>query len=146
MLARYGYIVTGVDTSKVGITQMLENAKKDNLAINGVVANLYEYELSGKFDAVVLDSILHFARADRKKEVALLDTLVNHVNEKGFLFLFVHKSQQKERALKSWYKKVETKFEVAKEGYIDYLYEEATTGFQSAFQYYMLVLQRIDAA
>lgn len=146
MLAKYGYVVTGVDTSKVGITQMLENAKKDNLAINGVVANLYEYELSGKFDAIVLDSILHFARADRKKEVALLDTLVNHLNEKGFLFLFVHKSQQKERALKAWYKKVETKFEVAKEGYIDYLYEEATTGFRSAFQYYMLVLQRIHVA
>ncbi len=86
MLARYGYIVTGVDTSKVGITQMLENAGKDNLAINGVVANLYEYELSGKFDAIVLDSILHFARADRKKEVALLDTLVNHINENGFLY------------------------------------------------------------
>lgn len=146
MLARYGYAVTGVDTSHVGITQMLENAKNDSLVVNGIVANFYEYELSEKFDAIVLDSILHFEKADKSKELTLLDTLANHINENGFLFLFVHKSQKKEREVKTWFETVEAKFEVAKEGYIDYLYEETVTGFQSAFQYYMLILKRIPAA
>ena len=142
MLARYGYMVTGVDSSQVGITQMIENARKNHLAVKGVVANLYEYPLHDKFDAVVLDSILHFEKGDKDKELALLNTLVNHINENGFLFLFVHKSKQKEQAVRRWFETVEAAFEVAKEGYIDYVYEETVTGFRSAFQYYMLILKR----
>lgn len=146
MLARYGYAVIGVDTSRVGIAQMVERAMKANLAVNGVVADLFEYELHDKYDAVVLDSILHFEKADKKKELALLNTLVNHINENGFLFLFIHKSSKKEREVKHWFETVEAEFEVTKEGYIDYLYEEVATGFRSAFQYYMLILKRVHVA
>ncbi|MCB8987372.1 MAG: class I SAM-dependent methyltransferase [Ardenticatenaceae bacterium] len=146
MLARYGYAVIGVDTSHVGIAQMLERARKGDLAVKGVVADIYEYELHDKYDAVVLDSILHFEKADKSKELALLNTLVNHLNENGFLFLFVHKSPKKEREVKRWFETVEAAFEVAEESYIDYLYKETATGFQSAFQYYMLILKRIHSA
>lgn len=146
MLAKYGCAVTGVDTSYVGIAQMLERAENGNLPVSGVVADIYEYELHHKYDAVVLDSILHFEKADKSKELALLNTLINHINENGFLFLFVHKSPKKEREVKSWFEAVEAEFEIAEEGYIDYLYKEVATGFQSAFQYYMLILKRIHAA
>ncbi len=54
MLAKYGYVVIGVDTSQVGIAQMLERAKKGNLAVTGVVADIYKYELHDKYDAVYL--------------------------------------------------------------------------------------------
>lgn len=146
MLAKYGYTVIGVDASYVGIAQMLERAKSGNLTVSGVVADIYEYELHDKYDAVVLDSILHFEKADKSKELALLNTLINHINENGFLFLFVHKSPKKEKEVKRWFETVETAFEVAEESYIDYLYKEVATGFQSAFQYYMLVLKQVFAA
>ena len=146
MLARYGYAVTGVDASYVGIAQMLERAEKGNLAVSGVIADIYEYELHDKYDAVVLDSILHFEKVDKSKELTLLNNLVNHINENGFLFLFVHKSPKKEREVKRWFAAVAAKFEVAEEGYIDYLYREDVTGFQSAFQYYMLILKRTYVA
>ena len=67
MLAQYGYTVTGVDSSKVGVAQMIERAQARELAVAGVVDNFHEYEPDGNFDAVVLDSILHFEPADRKK-------------------------------------------------------------------------------
>ena len=73
MLAQHGYAVTGVDSSHVGIEQMVARAEEKNLYVKGVVADLYEYELHDKFDAIVLDSILHFAEGDRRKEIALLD-------------------------------------------------------------------------
>lgn len=145
MLAKYGYTVTGVDTSYVGIAQMLERAKSDNLTVNGVVADIYEYELRDKYDVVVLDSILHFEKTDKSKELALLNILINHINENGLLFLFVHKLPKKEREVKSWFETVEAEFEVAEESYIDYLYQEVASGFQSGFQYYMLILRRIHA-
>lgn len=145
MLAEYGYTVTGVDSSHVGVAQMIDMAKARGLAVNGVVANLYDYQITETFDAIVLDSILHFAKADRRKELALLDRLVSHINENGFLFLFVHRSRKKEKELKSWYERVASDFELVKEGYIDYVYEEMATRFQSEFQFYMLILKRIRA-
>lgn len=145
MLARYGYAVTGVDISSVGVDQMLERARDDNLTVNGVVADIYEYALRDKYDAIVLDSILHFEKADKRKELTLLNTVASHINEDGFLFLFVHKSPKKEREVKRWFETVEAAFEIAEESYVDYLYREVVTGFQSAFQYYMLILKRIHA-
>ncbi len=148
MLAKYGYAVTGVDTSYIGVNQMLEKAKNSHLTVTvtGVVADIYDYELRDKYDVIVLDSILHFGKADKSKELTLLTTLTKHIKKHGFLFLFVHKSPKKESEVKSWFETVETEFEIAEEGYIDYLYKESVTGFQSAFQYYMLILQRIHAA
>ncbi len=146
MLAKHGYAVTGVDASKVGIAQMLARAESGNLTVNGVVADIYEYELRDNYDAVVLDSILHFEKADKDKELALLNALTNHINENGFLFLFVHKSPKKERDVALWLETVKPKFEVAAEGYLDYLYQEKASGFQSAFQYYMLILKRTAVA
>lgn len=146
MLAEHGYTVIGVDASYVGVAQMVATAQARGLAVSGVVADLFDYPLTELFDAIVLDSILHFAKADRERELALLNTLVAHISENGFLFLFVHRSPQKEKVLKSWYKSVKAAFDLVKEGHIDYVYEETVTQFRSEFQYYMLILQRIREA
>ena len=142
LLARYGYTVTGVDSSKVGVAQMLERAGQDDLHVEGVVADIYEYEPDGTFDAVVLDSILHFTGKDRVKELALLDRVASWVNGDGFLFIFVHKSRAREKILNTWMEGIKPSFKQIAKGYIDYRYEEKTSGFKTAFQYYMLLIRR----
>jgi 2-polyprenyl-3-methyl-5-hydroxy-6-metoxy-1,4-benzoquinol methylase len=144
MLARYGYAVTGVDSSQVGIQQMLDRANAEGLAVTGVVADLFEYQPTESFDAVVLDSILHFGKADKSKELGLLDKLVAHINVNGVLFLFVHRAKKKEQELHNWFERVKPAFEIAQAGYIDYIYQEMATGFQSEFQYYMMILRRVS--
>lgn len=142
LLAQHGYVVTGVDISEVGINQMLVQAKAKNLLIRGVVADLYDYQTSEQFDAIIFDSFFHFGKADREKELALLTRLAAHLNVNGYLFIFVHKSPKKEKILKNWFQEVQTEFLFVKDGYIDYTYEENTTGFRSTFQYYLFFLQR----
>lgn len=142
MLADYGYVVTGVDSSHVGISQMVERAKARGRVIDGVVDDIYAYPLTESFDLIVLDSILHFAKADKEKELILLNTVADHIKMDGYLCLFVHKSDAKEKALHTWFAERKAQFSVAEEGYIDYVYEEKSTDFRSAFQYYVLILQR----
>ncbi len=142
MLAKYGYAVTGVDSSQVGISQMVTSAKRDNLDVKGVIGNLFEYAIDETYDAIVLDSILHFAKADLKQELTLLDRLIEHISVDGYLFIFIHKAAKKESELLAWYSKVKNDFAIAKAGYIDYVYEENASGFRSNFQYFMLILQR----
>ena len=142
MLAHYGYEVTGVDSSEVGIAQMVKEAKSRNLSVNGIVQNFYEYETTARYDAIILDSILHFKKADRKKELMLLDRLFSYLNENGFLFIFVHKSSKKEKELHDWLKNQGAEVSLVLDKYIDYVYEERSINFKSKFQMYMLVLRR----
>jgi cyclopropane fatty-acyl-phospholipid synthase-like methyltransferase len=121
MLAAHGYTVTGVDASQVGVSQMLARAKAQSLPVHGVVEDFYAYEFTQRFDAIVLDSILHFEKADREKELALLDKVSAHLNEGGYLCIFVHKSPQKEKALHTWLDGVNPDLVMAKNGYIEYV-------------------------
>lgn len=142
MFAHYGYQVTGIDSSEVGIAQMVKEAKSRNLSVNGIVQNFYEYETTTHYDAIILDSILHFEKADRKKELVLLDRLFSYLNKNGFMFIFVHKSSKKEKVLHEWLKTQGAEISLVLDKYIDYVYEEQSINFKSKFQMYMLILRR----
>ena len=43
-IARKGHSVLGVDTAQTGIEQMLEEAESENLAVDGVIADITNYE------------------------------------------------------------------------------------------------------
>lgn len=142
LLAQYGYEVVGVDASAVGIAQIHGRAQAANLPITGVVADFYTYEPEGQFDAIVLDSILHFGTAEREQELTMLNKLANHVAPQGYLFIFVHKAPAKEKELQQWLAQHSEVFALVQDGYLDYTYEEKATDFRSSFQFYMFMLQR----
>jgi SAM-dependent methyltransferase len=141
LLAKYGYEVIGVDSSTVGIEQIHGRASAANLPITGVVADFYTYEPEGVFDAIVLDSILHFGEAERDKELTLLDKLATCVASNGYLFIFIHKSPAKEQELHTWLAQ-NPAFSLIKDRYLDYTYEEKAIDFRTDFQYYMFILRR----
>lgn len=143
MLARHGYHVTGVDTSHVGVVQMLAKAQTEKLPVNGVVADFYTWDIKEHYDAIVLDSILHFEKTDKTKELKLLDKLTACLNENGYLFIFVHKSTKKEKELHSWLARKQTILRLVQDGYCDAIYEEKSSRFKTEFQMYMFILQRI---
>jgi len=43
-IAHKGHSVLGVDTAQTGIEQMLEEAESENLAVDGVIADITNYE------------------------------------------------------------------------------------------------------
>jgi 2-polyprenyl-3-methyl-5-hydroxy-6-metoxy-1,4-benzoquinol methylase len=57
--ARLGHRVVAVDISPTGIGQILAAAQRENLSIEGVVADLTMYCPNGQFDVVVLDRVVH---------------------------------------------------------------------------------------
>lgn len=70
-IARMGHQVVGVDISKTGITQMLEEAKQEGLEVLGVEADIVEYEPSGEYDVVILDRVLHMLKEDSERQAVL---------------------------------------------------------------------------
>ena len=145
MLAEHGFHVTGVDASAVGIEQMLARAGARNLNVSGVVADFYTWPFPQTYDLIVLDSILHFA-ADQAKENELMARVFAHTRANGHVAVFIHKSPTKEKALHALFANSQLAWTQVQDGYIDYVYEEQESGFQSAFQFYMLIMQRQTTA
>lgn len=144
-LAKQGYSVTGIDASEVGIRQMLEFASSSKLGIKGIVADFFEYEFQESYDVIVLDSILHFAKADLLKELALLEKLSSSLSLGGIMCLFVHKSKPKEKQLKAFFEESVFSWRCLQDAYINYTYFEKSSNFKSSFQYHMYFVQKVEA-
>jgi 2-polyprenyl-3-methyl-5-hydroxy-6-metoxy-1,4-benzoquinol methylase len=89
-LARLGYKVTGIDSSFVGIGQMLEIAQGEGLDLEGIVGDIYNYKGINKFDIILLDSMFHFTRKDRKKEIGYLKDVVGAMKPDAMLVICLH--------------------------------------------------------
>lgn len=68
-LARRGHRVVGVDSAPTGIAQMLEEARAEGLAVEGVVADLEDFEPTGPIDLIVCDRILHMLSKPTRRKV-----------------------------------------------------------------------------
>ena len=85
-IARQGHRVVGVDLSATGISQLVADAEKENLEINGIVADITEYEPDEIFDVVVIDRTLHMLPEETER-LKVLDTLTSHVAEHGYVLI-----------------------------------------------------------
>ena len=86
-LARLGFEVTGIDNSQVGIEQMNNLAKSENLKLIGVTSDIFEFENFGEFDFVLLDSMFHFAKKDLLKETEFIKKIISKIT-KGCIVIF----------------------------------------------------------
>ena len=89
-LARIGFSVTGIDRSSVGINQMLEIAQEQGLVIKGIVGDIYNYTEIKKFDIILLDSMFHFTKKDRIKEVKYLKDVFGSMKSGAMLVICLH--------------------------------------------------------
>ena len=76
-LAKMGFTVTGIDNSTVGIEQLNKIAAKENLPLKGIIEDIYNYSDFKEFEFILLDSIFHFEKKEREKEIGFLEMLIN---------------------------------------------------------------------
>ena len=75
-LAKLGYDVTGIDTSSVGIQQMVQRAESEGLQVMVIVGDIYTYRDYADYDFILLDSMLHFQRAELEQESELVRRVI----------------------------------------------------------------------
>jgi SAM-dependent methyltransferase len=84
-IARKGHRVVGVDISQNGIRDLKEVAARENLPIEGVVADIAAYEPDRLFDIVLIDRTLHMLA--RQERLSVLGRLLNHVDQQGWVLI-----------------------------------------------------------
>ena len=85
VIARKGHSFLGVDTAQTGIEQMLEEAESENLAVDGVIADITNYEAPDLYNIVVIDSVHHMLQNNEICN-AILEKISNAVCKSWFYF------------------------------------------------------------
>jgi 2-polyprenyl-3-methyl-5-hydroxy-6-metoxy-1,4-benzoquinol methylase len=85
-IAQKGHHVLGVDISMTGIAQMLEDAKRESLDVEGVVADIVEFEPCGDYDIVIMDRVLHMLTDDSAR-IAILEKAKTVTKPGGFILI-----------------------------------------------------------
>ncbi len=84
-IARCGHSVLGVDISANGIRDLNAAATKENLAAEGIVADVSTYRPDGIFDVILIDRTLHML--PKSTQLAVLETLLDHVATTGWMLI-----------------------------------------------------------
>ena len=65
---------------------MLEDARKEGLNVEGMVADIVEFEPPEAYDIILLDRVLHMLRDDNNR-TAVLESVCRHTKPGGFVLI-----------------------------------------------------------
>lgn len=140
-LALLGYDVMGVDNSKVGIDQMNNIGKTKNLTLVGQVADIYDFDQFAAFDIILLDSMFHFAKNDKEKEVRLIQKIISGIKNGCLIVICIQDTGNKVEILNQ-----SISFEKPLKRLVDkkfkYTFEDAESGHKSETDYRMIAVEK----
>jgi len=138
-LARLGFAVTGIDNSKVGIEQMNQIAKTENLKLNGIIADVFKFDDFSDYDYVLLDSMFHFAKKDILKETGFIKNIISKIRKGCLLIICIQDTGKKIKILKETLN-FGKNIEQIQDKKFKYIFEES--GHKSESDYRMIVVKK----
>lgn len=139
-LAKIGYTVTGVDNSNLGVEQMLSIAEKDKLPVSGKVDDVYSFTITTKYDIVLLDSMFHFYKKDKTKEIAFIERIMEELKLNGIICICINHSGTKVKTLKSIFSNSAIPFEIINDN--NFYYSNIYEGQQLVSKYKMFIVKK----
>lgn len=140
-LAKLGYQVTGIDYSSVGINQLNTIAKNENLPLKGIVGDIYQFSEFHKYDFILMDSMFHFGKKEKDKEVKFLENLFSKSATQTYITICIQNTKHKIDTLDdiiSSYKNIQIIDRIN----LVYTYKDQATNHESQTQYEMITLKK----
>ena len=142
-LAKLGYDVTGLDNSKLGIDQMNKISDREKLNLVGLVDDIYQFDQYQDFDIVLLDSMFHFEKRDRKQETDLIIKIASNIEKGGVICVCIQDTGSKVKILKEAIQNSDIDFEILNDSSLIYKYEDKESGHKSETNYLMYIVRKI---
>jgi len=141
-LVKIGYKVTGIDNSKVGINQMNLISEKEGFNIIGLVGDIYTFDNYKDFDIVLIDSIFHFQKRDKKRETDLIVKIAKQINKYGVICFCIQDTGKKLKTLKEIIDNLNLDFDILNDTSLIYNYEDKKSGHKSETKYSMYIVKK----
>ncbi|TFV92412.1 class I SAM-dependent methyltransferase [Algoriphagus kandeliae] len=140
-LARIGYSVIGIDQSKVGIDQMNRIAQSENLNLIGKVGDIYSFNQFVGFDIILLDSMFHFTKKDKGKEIELIKKITSLMKNGSLIVVCIQDTGNKVLSLNEAidFEKQLTRLMDMK---FSYSFEDKKSGHKSKTDYRMIAAEK----
>lgn len=139
-LARLGYSVTGIDKSKVGIAQMKQIGQSENLILDGKIGDIYTFDHFNEFDIVLLDSMLHFDKRDKEKEIGLIKKIISNIRKGCLLVLCIQDKREKVQILNNAIDCEKEQKRISDKEF-KYVFVDSESGHKSEIDYRMIVIE-----
>lgn len=141
-LAGLGYIVTGIDHSKVGMDQLIFKSRKEGLNVTGIVGDIYAFDNYQHFDIVLLDSMFHFEKQDIKQETGLIGKIAERILNDCLICFCIQDVGRKVKILKETIHNTGLNFEVLNNSSLIYRYEDKESGHKSDTNYCLYIVKK----
>ena len=140
-LARLGYEVTGIDRSRTGIEQMKKIAEAEKLHVVGEEGDIYGFNKFDAFDIILLDSMFHFTKKDKVKEIGLIRTIISGIKNGSLVVFCIQDAGNKVQILNQ---AIDCGIKIKRlmDREFKYVFEEPASGHQSKTDYRMIVIEK----
>jgi 2-polyprenyl-3-methyl-5-hydroxy-6-metoxy-1,4-benzoquinol methylase len=140
-LARLGYSVTGIDNSNVGIEQMNQIGQDERIDVVGQVGDIYTFDRFSEYDIVLMDSMFHFAKKDKEKEIGLINKVVSEIRNGSLVVVCIQDTGNKVQTLNKAID-FEKKHKRLADKKFKYMFEDSDSGHKSETDYRMIVIEK----
>ena len=137
--AKMGFEVTGVDHSQVGIDQMVKASGKGKL--KGIVADIYEFKDISTFDFILLNSMFHFTKNDKEKEISLISRVATSMDDRAQLIICIQDTGKKVDILRKTLERANV--HTVYENKFIYSFKDQAFGHESNTNYMMIVASKL---
>ena len=120
---------------------MNQIAQIEGLDLVGQVEDIYAFDRFHKFDIVLLDSMFHFAKNDREKEIGLIQRIISDLRSGSIAVICLPNTGNKVQILNQAID-FENKLLRLVEKEFTYRFEESETGHTSETDFKMIVVQK----
>lgn len=140
-LAQMGFKVVGIDSSKVGINQLMATAQKVQLPLTACLGNMYDYTNFSEFDFILMDSMFHFTKKDRTRELKLLERIFLSIKPNAVVVICIQRTGSKLDTLKALVEEADHLVVIAEKNF-DYLFVDQASDHHSKTPYVLLGVQK----
>jgi hypothetical protein len=116
-------------------------SKAENLNLVGRVGDIYSIDNFDEFNIILLDSMFHFAKKDKQKEIRLVQKIVSKIKDGGLLVVCIQDTGNKVKILKQSMD-FEKKCNQLADKKFKYTFKEQKSGHKSETNYRMIVIEK----
>lgn len=141
VLAQLGYSVTGIDKSKVGINQMNRIGLAMNLDLNGYVKDVYTFSHFEEYDIVLMDSMFHFSKKDKEREIGLIKKIISEIRMGSLLVVCIQDTGNKIQTFNQAVDSEKIQKRLVEKRFM-YTFKDRHSGHTSETAYQMIVIEK----
>ena len=120
---------------------MNQIGQEENLNLLGMVADIYAYNKFGEYDIILLDSMFHFAKKDKVKEIGLIKKIVSEIRIGSLMVVCIQDTGDKVKILTQAID-YEKQLNRLADKHFKFIFEDKNSGYKSETEYRMIVIEK----